>query len=168
MYKRVNDGFTLVELLIVIGIISLLIALIVPALGRAREQSKLVVCRSNQRNLLLGCLMYAGENKSRLPVDKQLHNTHAGLIENLTLGKYILEPKVYYCPSERREDLKYSEENFEEGNIPYFYYSYSKRATLGILSKFFLKMGDLLESTMFAAHSTYYSTMNIGDGYENA
>jgi prepilin-type N-terminal cleavage/methylation domain-containing protein len=137
--KNSKNGFTLVELLIVIGTISLLMALIVPALGRARDQSKIVVCRSNQRNLLFGCLLYAGDNDSRLPVDKQLHNAHIGLVEDLSGGGYIGESQVFYCPSERKPDLKYSEENFSSGNIGYFYYSFSDRPTYRYLSTFFLK-----------------------------
>lgn len=127
------------ELLIVIGIISLLMALIVPALGRARDQSRIVVCRSNQRSLLFGCLLYAGDNDSRLPVDKQLHNTHSGLIEDLSGGGYIAESQVFYCPSERSPDLKFSQGNFSKGNIGFFYYSFEERPTYRYLSTFFLK-----------------------------
>ena len=153
MSKCFKNGFTLIELLVVIVIISFLMALIMPVLGRARDMSKLVICRSNQRNLLLGCLMYASENDSRLPADRQLHNTHTGLIENLFNGGYVKESKTYYCPSEKADDLKYSEENFSKGNIGYFYYSFSGRPTYRYLSTFFLKKlpwPRLLQDTMKA------------------
>lgn len=139
MPKHIKNGFTLVELLVVAGLISFLLALIVPALGRAKDQSKLVICRSNQKNLLLGCLMYANENESRLPVDKQLHNTHAGLIRDLFDGNYIRESRIYYCPSEKNPELDSSEENFSNGDIGYFYYSFHERSTDRYLSTFFLK-----------------------------
>lgn len=139
MSKRRKNGFSLAELLIVIGTISFLMALIVPALGRARDQSKVIVCRSNQRSLLFGCLLYSGDNDSRLPVDKQLHNTHVGLIQDLSGGGYVEESEVFYCPSERSPDLKYSEENFGKGDIGYFYYSFHERPTCRYLSTFFLK-----------------------------
>ncbi|MBW8042558.1 MAG: type II secretion system protein [Planctomycetes bacterium] len=164
--KRFKSGFTLVELLVVIGIISFLMALIVPALGRARDQSKLIICRSNQRNLLLGCLMYASENDSRLPVDKQLHNTHTGLIESLSGGGYIQVSKIYYCPSEKADDLKYSEDNFRNGNIGYFYYSFSDRPTDRYLSTFFLKklpwprlLSDMMKDDKWVFSDSWFSNM---------
>src|SRR5687767_10218211 len=60
-------AFTLVELLVVIGIISVLIALLMPALGRAREQARAVTCASNLRQVGLAFVMYAGENKQWFP-----------------------------------------------------------------------------------------------------
>jgi prepilin-type N-terminal cleavage/methylation domain-containing protein len=62
-----NSGFTLVELLVVIGIIAVLIAILLPALGKAREQARIATCLSNQRQLVTTFLMYANENKSILP-----------------------------------------------------------------------------------------------------
>jgi len=60
-------GFTLVELLVVIGIIAILIAIILPALQRARESSNRTTCMSNMRQITLGWLMYAQDNKGSLP-----------------------------------------------------------------------------------------------------
>lgn len=139
MPKQFKYGFTLAELLVVIAIITLLLALIVPALGRAKDQSKVLLCKGNQRNLLLGCRAYADDYNSKLPVSAKLHNPHTKLIDRLSGGKYISEEKIYYCPSEKKEYLKYSPENFKDGNIGYFYYCYSERATLSYLSKFLRK-----------------------------
>ena len=65
--QRPRFGFTLVELLVVIGIIAVLIALLLPALNRARQQAKAVQCQSNLRSIGQGLLIYAGMNKGALP-----------------------------------------------------------------------------------------------------
>lgn len=55
-------GFTLIELLVVIAIIAVLIAILLPALGRAKEQTKTVRCANNLRNLYSGMMLYSQEN----------------------------------------------------------------------------------------------------------
>jgi len=64
--KRQN-GFTLVELLVVIGIIALLISILLPALNKARESAKALACLSNERQIATAIFMYAGENRQSLP-----------------------------------------------------------------------------------------------------
>jgi prepilin-type N-terminal cleavage/methylation domain-containing protein/prepilin-type processing-associated H-X9-DG protein len=63
-----RTAFTLVELLVVIGIIALLIAILLPALNRARQQANLVDCSSRMRQMGQMIHMYASEQKGRLPV----------------------------------------------------------------------------------------------------
>jgi len=60
-------GFTLVELLVVVGIISVLVAMLLPSLKRAREQAQMIQCQSNLKQIYSGFVMYAQEFKDRIP-----------------------------------------------------------------------------------------------------
>jgi prepilin-type N-terminal cleavage/methylation domain-containing protein/prepilin-type processing-associated H-X9-DG protein len=63
---RAARGFSLVETLVVVAIISLLVALILPGLSWLREASKRAVCESNQKQLCLGAIQYAQNNNGLL------------------------------------------------------------------------------------------------------
>jgi len=67
MHSRPGRAFTLVELLVVIGIIALLISILLPTISRSRAQAARVVCATQMRDLVSATVMYASENKGWLP-----------------------------------------------------------------------------------------------------
>jgi len=84
-------GFTLVELLVVIGIIALLISILLPSLAKAREQGNRIKCASNIRQIAMAARMYANEHKGRFP--HTYHQPGSGL-ENTCQGGLGNAPSV--------------------------------------------------------------------------
>jgi prepilin-type N-terminal cleavage/methylation domain-containing protein len=116
---RRAHGFTLVELLVVIGIIALLISILLPALNRAREEARRTVCLTGLRSFGQLLNMYANDHKGHVPLG-YAGNKHAGYIiynggfqvlGNLFEGGYLKEPSAYYCPS--KTDVRWVFNNSE-------------------------------------------------------
>src|SRR5947207_8038067 len=59
-------AFTLVELLVVIGIIALLISILLPALSKARESSNTLKCLANMRSIVQACMIYSADNRGHI------------------------------------------------------------------------------------------------------
>jgi prepilin-type N-terminal cleavage/methylation domain-containing protein len=66
-FMRSRSAFTIVELLVVISIVALLVAMLLPALGKAKYAAKLVRCAAQQKQIGIGLTSYAGDNRSYWP-----------------------------------------------------------------------------------------------------
>lgn len=88
--KRQDRGFTLVELLVVVGIIALLIGVLLPALNRARETSFRVACASNMHVVGVGVVMFEDANKGVMPRPP-------------VIGMVASDDGVYWQPARRAE-----------------------------------------------------------------
>src|SRR5688572_6495142 len=108
--NRPQRAFTLVELLVVIAIIALLVAMLLPALNKAREQAKGVQCLSNLRQIGTLMFMYSGDHKGALiPAYPWIwphgalgvttgDSTYLGILWHL---KYMKNAEVTRCPSDK-------------------------------------------------------------------
>ncbi len=99
-----SRAFTLVELLVCIGIIAMMIGILLPALNRARESSHRTACLANLRTLGQAMLMYANDNRDCLPNSNPPHtnNDYAGtntVLVNLA-EKYVRSAATFHCPSD--------------------------------------------------------------------
>ena len=114
-------GFTLVELLVVIGIIALLIAILMPALSRAREKAREVNCLSNARQLAIGVFMYTDQHKGIFPpsADYSMPTTEPARVWTARVMPYISNQAVFSCPAVADPKFASDWANRGEGTIGY-------------------------------------------------
>jgi prepilin-type N-terminal cleavage/methylation domain-containing protein/prepilin-type processing-associated H-X9-DG protein len=127
-------GFTLIELLVVIAIIALLLAILTPALQRAKEQARRIICRSNLRQYGIATRMYLDGNKGRFPDPYTWLYTQGGtgstsdevimgLSPDGSLWPYLQAKDIHMCPTFKIIAGRTGRENAQ--------YSYSMNAYLG-------------------------------------
>lgn len=140
MRRRTISAFTLIELLVVISIISLLMAILLPSLGKAREQGRRATCMANLRSIGQGIYLYANDNDGRLvpgdwrvswdvwgqvveyprgcripPVLESREVNLGHLIRSGILPMPGSKDNVFFCPSNKTPDGKHCYEDFVQG-----------------------------------------------------
>ena len=113
----------LVHVVVLLAVAAFAVAYLIPVIERAREVSRLALCKDNLRKVGQALLLYAEENGGNLPVSPTVENPHAELISALTADHFVGNPRTYYCPSLR--DPIFSDQTFNSGIIGYYYYSAS-------------------------------------------
>jgi prepilin-type N-terminal cleavage/methylation domain-containing protein/prepilin-type processing-associated H-X9-DG protein len=83
----VRSGFTLIELLVVIAIIAILAGLLLPALGRAKQQANAIACTNNLRQLQLCWQLYAGDHDGIMPPNNFVYYINPGSTNAGVLGE---------------------------------------------------------------------------------
>jgi prepilin-type N-terminal cleavage/methylation domain-containing protein/prepilin-type processing-associated H-X9-DG protein len=115
MRRKAFGGFTLVELLVVIGIIAVLIGILLPALNKARRAARTTSCLSNVRQLTMAEIQYVTDNKGRF---SPYYNGSGGTKFQIEWMSQIMKPsqmdKVRLCPEADTENLTYP----QTGNQP--------------------------------------------------
>ncbi len=112
-------AFTLVELLVVIGIIAILISLLLPTLNRAREISRRTACLSNLRQVHLQYQFYALDFKDQVPLGYRVAKQFNSMIYSATSKQFVLfgwmyahqqwkDPRIFYCPSEQSSRMQFN------------------------------------------------------------
>jgi prepilin-type N-terminal cleavage/methylation domain-containing protein len=101
LMKNQKHSFTLIELLVVIAIIAILAAMLLPALGAAKDQAKSTKCASNLKQLGVAFQMYLAHNKDYFPMDLMKVGNNNYTPFNM-VGEYFKKDlKVIICPAEQ-------------------------------------------------------------------
>lgn len=108
-------GFTLIELLVVISIIALLVGILLPALGAARESGRRAKCLSNLHQIGIGMAAYGADNNDSVILGSWplidaynyvfWNNRYYQSLGALWSGGYINDGELFFCPSQQQEGL---------------------------------------------------------------
>jgi prepilin-type N-terminal cleavage/methylation domain-containing protein/prepilin-type processing-associated H-X9-DG protein len=91
-------GFTLMELVVVLGIIAILAGILLPVLSNARASGYKVTCLSNLHQLLQATTMYVSDSDRRLPPARVPNGADLGTTWCMLLRKYVGDDRLFTCP----------------------------------------------------------------------
>jgi prepilin-type N-terminal cleavage/methylation domain-containing protein/prepilin-type processing-associated H-X9-DG protein len=102
-----SKGFTLIELLVVIAIIGLLLSILIPALGRAKEYSRRIICSTNIRSQAQGVRLYAEQNDGSIPLNEggNWFQDLSFWSSNQIIRYSGIGPESFDCPGNKRSVL---------------------------------------------------------------
>ena len=118
-----ENGFTLVELLVVISIITLLLGVLVPVLSKARRAALRTVCRSNINSIGLSFRIYLDNNENIMPPATNMPSLKLNNDPPITkfLLPYLSEPKTFECPSDKGQQSTTGQKYFITEDSSYGY-----------------------------------------------
>lgn len=101
-------AFTLVEVLVTLGIVAVLAVIVIPSLGMARARADSAKCMANLRNLGAGLNAYLGDHEMKMPVlaAARADKTEEAAVLDNTLNTYLEDPRVFTCPAGRAQAEK--------------------------------------------------------------
>ena len=96
---RKKSKFTLIELLVVIAIIAILASMLLPALNNARSRSQAISCRNNLKEIMLGTILYGGDNNDYIVFRDNTSLQDRVIIQGRLREGYLNGAKVWRCPA---------------------------------------------------------------------
>ena len=151
-----KKGFTLIELLVVIAIIAILAAMLMPALGTAREAARKATCQSNERNVSIGVVMYKNANEGLYPRNGFLYVWHQ---LGALYPKYVGSPGMFDCPGDAGDETFATV--WYPGDPPYYWMVDSDYAFDGVHR---MKWKDC-DGAQPSPKPSDYRTMRMTDAY---
>jgi prepilin-type N-terminal cleavage/methylation domain-containing protein/prepilin-type processing-associated H-X9-DG protein len=141
-----RSAFSLIELLVVIGIIAVLIGILLPVLSKAQSQAREKACAGNLRQIGQALVIYANDNRGFFPFEPTEQNPHPELIR-LVQEQIKCDHRVFYCPQCEIMDMYAQNPNYTPiggidsvadtaaniaaANISYIYWSFAANKQTG-------------------------------------
>lgn len=141
MIRRSANGFTLLEMLVVVAAVALLVAILLPSIAQARRQAQRVTCQTQIRQLVIAWHQYLDANGGRFPHGKTLSVDFGG--KQSAYNQYLVarplnrfvglaatapEAKLFHCPSDRDETTEKTGTEVPPAVSCYDYYGTSYKA----------------------------------------